>query len=273
MNILYAIFLGVLQGATEFLPISSSGHLALAEYFLGLKEAGLAFDVALHLGTLLAIVVYFRQDFLMMAAAFLPGDKSSVNDEERIRLRRLAFFIVLATIPGVIAGLVLGDASETTLRQPVYVATALGGLGLLLLWAEKRGSHVRDFRSITLSDSLLIGLSQALAIVPGVSRSGITMTTGLFRGLNRQTAARFSFLLSAPIIFGAGVYKFPEMINQGLAVEQAAFYLTGFIASALSGYMFIAFLLRFVRTRTFEVFAYYRFCLAAIVYAVLFFYR
>jgi undecaprenyl-diphosphatase len=268
MDLLHAIFLGILQGATEFLPISSSGHLALAEHYLGFKEAGLAFDVALHLGTLLSILIYFRNDFILMGKALLFID---IGTDDAKSLRKLAFFIVLATIPGVAAGLLFGEASESFLRQPVYVATALGVIGLFLLWGEKSGLHNRDFQSITLKDAVLIGLSQALAIVPGVSRSGITMTTGLFRGLNRQAVARFSFLLSAPIIFGAGVYKIPAMLKDGLADGNFPFYTAGFISAALSGYFFIAFLLKFVRTRTFEIFAYYRFAIAAIVFAILLF--
>lgn len=268
MDLLYAIFLGILQGATEFLPISSSGHLALAEHYLGFRETGLAFDVALHLGTLLSILIYFRNDFILMGKALLF---MKTGTDDAYRLRKLAFFIVLATIPGVCAGLLLGEASESFLRQPVYVATALGVVGLFLLWGEKSGRHARDFQSITLKDAVLIGLSQALAIIPGVSRSGITMTTGLFRGLNRQAVARFSFLLSAPIIFGAGVYKIPEIFKDGLTNGNFPFYAAGFISAALSGYFFIAFLLKFVRTRTFEIFAYYRFAIAAIVFAILLF--
>ncbi len=268
MDLFYAIFLGILQGATEFLPISSSGHLALAEHYLGFKESGLAFDVALHLGTLLSILIYFRKDFIDMGRACLWLEKDLSKAKN---LRNLALFIVLATIPGVLAGLFFGQASESFLRQPVYVATALGVVGLFLLLGEKKGSHARDFKSITIQDAILIGLSQALAIIPGVSRSGITMTTGLFRGLNRQAVARFSFLLSAPIIFGAGVYKIPEILTNGLNNGNFTFYAAGFISAALSGYFFIAFLLKFVRTRTFAIFAYYRFALAAVVFAVLLF--
>lgn len=268
MDLLYAIFLGILQGATEFLPISSSGHLALAEHYLGFKKSGLAFDVALHLGTLLSILIYFRNDFILMGKALLFID-TGMDDAHS--LRKMALFIVLATIPGVAAGLLFGEASASFLRQPVYVATALGVVGLFLLWGEKSGAHTRDFQSITLKDAILIGLSQALAIIPGVSRSGITMTTGLFRGLNRQAVARFSFLLSAPIIFGAGVYKIPEILKDGLTNGNFPFYAAGFISAALSSYFFISFLLKFLRTRTFEIFAYYRFAIAAVVFAILLF--
>ncbi|MBU0483719.1 MAG: undecaprenyl-diphosphatase UppP [Proteobacteria bacterium] len=263
MNIIYSILLGVLQGATEFLPISSSGHLALAEAFLGFEQAGRAFDVALHLGTLFAVVIYFRNDLWLMAKAlvFFKDDK-----DDYPFLRKLAIYIALATVPGVAAGLLLGGASEMIFRQPLLVAIALGSIGLLLLWAEKSGSHIRKFETIGIRDALLIGLAQALAIVPGVSRSGITMTCGLFLGFNRQAAAKFSFLLSIPIILGAGVYESPEIIRSGLAPDQFWCFVAGFFSSAISGYFFITFLLRFVRTRTFEIFAYYRLGLAALVF-------
>ncbi|MBU0481673.1 MAG: undecaprenyl-diphosphatase UppP [Proteobacteria bacterium] len=266
MNLFYAILLGILQGATEFLPISSSGHLALAEHFLGLEEAGLSFDVALHLGTLLAILIYFRKDFLLMAGALLHRG----GTDDGPLYRRLALYICIGTVPGVLAGLFLGHMAEEGLRQPLYVATALGGVGLFLLWAERAGSRVKDMQSLRLSDALIVGLFQALAIVPGVSRSGITMTAGLFIGFSRETAARFSFLLSAPIIFGAGVYKIPEIISKGGESGQFAFYLAGFLASAVSGYLCIAWLLKFIRTRSFDLFAYYRLVLAGIVYLAVF---
>ena len=267
MNILHAIPLGILQGATEFLPISSSGHLALAHAFFGVDEVGLAFDVALHLGTLVAIVGYFRRDFLIMAKSLIFFRDQA--DEVR-ELRRIFAFICLATVPGVVAGLALGDIAEYHLRGPLLVATVLGAVGLLLLWAEKAGGHDRHFSSITLKDALLIGLAQALAIVPGVSRSGITMTAGLFRGLNRQAVARFSFLLSAPIIFGAGVYKIPEILQQGGEDGQTTFFVAGFLSAAVSGYVVIAFLLRYIRSRSFEIFAYYRLALAGLIYGAFF---
>lgn len=267
MNLLYAILLGVLQGATEFLPVSSSGHLVLAEHYLGFREGGLVFDVCLHMGTLAAILVYFRRDFLLMAAALRPGRG---KDEEGALYRRLFFFIALATLPGALAGLLLEKAAETLFRSPALVATTMGSVGLLLLWAERAGRRLRDIRALTLADAILIGLSQALAVVPGVSRSGITMTTGLFRGLDREAAARFSFLLSAPIIFGAGVHSLPKIIRQGGEGGETTLYLAGFLAAAISGYAVIAWLLKFVRTRTFDLFAYYRLALAGLVYLSLF---
>ncbi len=264
MTIFYAIVLGALQGVTEFLPISSSGHLLLAESFLGVKEASLAFDVALHLGTLLAVVISFQEEFLAMARALCRWGEF---DSEAARLRGLALQLAVGTVPAVGAGLFFGDAIESDLRRPMVVAATLAGVGLLLLLGEKTGTRRRGFRTLSLLDAILVGVAQALAIVPGVSRSGITMTAGLFRGLNREAAVRFSFLLSAPVICGAGIYKIPDILRQGLVPGQAAFYVAGFVAAAISGYLVIAFLLRYVRTRTFDAFAYYRFGLAGLVLA------
>ncbi len=262
MNFFYAIFLGFLQGATEFLPISSSGHLALVEFFLGIKEAGLAFDVALHMGTLLGVLIYFRRDFTMMFTALVrPG----VLGEQAGNQRFLALYICLGTIPAVVAGYILKDAAETVFRAPVLIAGSLTAGGLLLLLADKLGKHQRPMKSLGFVDMAAIGLSQALAIVPGVSRSGITMTAGLMRGFNRMSAARFSFLLSAPIILGAGIYNLPAIIRQGSEPGQQGFFLAGFMAAAVSGYLVIAFLLRFVQSHSFAVFAYYRFVLAGLV--------
>ena len=262
MNLLSAIALGVLQGITEFLPISSSGHLALAESFFSIDQGGLAFDVALHMGTLLAVAIYFRRDFLMMFTGLVhPGTLGADAPQQRL----LFLAICLGTVPAVIAGLILKDAVENIFRAPVFVACFLVGFGLLLLLADRLGRHHRSLKTIGLADAVLIGLAQALALMPGVSRSGITMTAGLMLGFNRMSAARFSFLLSAPVILGAGVFNLPEMIRHGSEPGQLAFYLAGFFSSAVSGYLVIAFLLRFVQSHSFAVFAYYRFMLAGLV--------
>ncbi|HIJ78443.1 MAG: undecaprenyl-diphosphatase UppP [Desulfobulbaceae bacterium] len=262
MNFFEAIIFGLIQGATEFLPISSSGHLVLAHALFGTDDVGLAYDVALHLGTLLAILIYFFTDFWQIAKALIGGHQ---DPAENTRLRLLAAAICVGTIPGVIAGLLLGDMAEEYFRNPLMVALSLTGFGLLLLVADKTGKRSRDLKELTMVDAIIIGLSQALAIIPGVSRSGITITSGLFANLNRQAAVRFSFLLSAPIIAGAGVYKIPEIISQGVLTDQAGYYLAGFLSSAVSGYLFIAFLMRFIKARSFAIFSYYRFGLAALV--------
>ena len=270
MNRIEALLLGIIQGATEFLPVSSSGHLALAHYFLGAQESDLAFDVALHLGTLLAILAYFRDDFLQMGKAVLGLHKEQA---ETLRLRKMAFFIAIATIPGALAGLLLGKTAETYFRHPALVATALAVAGLMLLLADRAGKHTRNFEAISLVDALLVGLSQACAIIPGVSRSGSTITCGLAMGLNRQAAVRFSFLLSAPIIFGAGVHEIPDILKNGLADGQSTLYISGFLASAISGYLFISFIMRYIKAKSFAIFAYYRFAVAALVFIALFLQR
>jgi undecaprenyl-diphosphatase len=260
MNSIEAIIFGIIQGATEFLPISSSGHLALAHYFFGIQEGSLAFDVALHMGTLLGIIIYFRTDFMELAEAFFRPKNKDSNSK---RLRGLLLAICIGTVPGVAAGLFLGEFSETHLRHPGTVALALAGAGLFLLWADKAGSRKRGFESISLIDAILIGIAQGFAIIPGVSRSGSTITAALFLGLDRQASVRFSFLLSAPIIFGAGIYKIPEILKQGAFGDNLTVFFTGFLASAISGYLFIAFLMRFIKARSFAIFSYYRFILAA----------
>lgn len=254
--------MGLLQGATEFLPVSSSGHLVLAQILLGVEDAGLAFDVSLHLGTLLAILIYFRNDFLKMFTALISFRHP---DQETRTMQSMAFFICLATLPAVLAVLLFGKAVETTLRSPAVVAATLVIGGLLLLWAERYGRRLRDFNSIGFTDSMIIGVAQAIALIPGISRSGITMTAGLFLGLNRQTAARFSFLLSAPVIFGAGIHEIPKILRQGLAADQMTYFFAGFISAAASGYLVIAVLINYIKTSTFDIFAYYRFALAGVI--------
>ncbi len=200
MTSLQAIFLGIVQGLTEFLPISSSAHLALLEHYLTIPEAGLVFDVLLHVGTLVALIVYFWQDWLDMFKAVLKPERHNRFE------RRLFWYLVVATIPGALAGFLLEKKAETIFRAPMRIAILLGVMGVILYLADRLARHQRRLPGITLTDAILIGLSQALAIMPGVSRSGSTMTMGLFLGFTRETAARFSFLMSTPIIFGAGLY-------------------------------------------------------------------
>lgn len=261
MNLLYAVFLGVLQGITEFLPISSSGHLALAERFFHIEQAGLTFDICLHMGTLIAVLIYFRTDLLQLTLAFLGHDKS----EQAPQRRRICFYICVGCLPAVIAGVLFGDFFETLFRDPISIAFTLSAAGFLLWLSEKKGSKIRTDTDMTIKDAIIIGCAQAFALIPGVSRSGSTMTAGLFLGMTRSSAALFSFLLSAPIIFGAGIYKVPEVLAKGLNQNEIIFYLTGFVSAALSGYLVIAFLMKFVRTNSLAVFAYYRYCLSAVV--------
>lgn len=267
MDILYAVFLGFLQGATEFLPVSSSGHLILAEHFFGVEGGGLTFDVVLHLGSLLAILAYFRRDFLDLTLGLFGVFTPERGPEHR----RMAIYICCATVPAVVVGLALGKAAETTLRSPAIVAFTLSAAGLVLWYAERVGKRAHALKGMSFKNAMIIGFCQSLALIPGVSRSGSTITAGLFLGLKRDAAARFSFLLSAPIILGAGSYKILKLMSgPGLESGQLLFYGVGFVSSALTGYLFIALLMKFVQNHSLAVFAYYRFFLSALVVCALF---
>jgi undecaprenyl-diphosphatase len=264
MHPLMAIFLGFVQGLTEFLPISSSGHLALLEHYLKVEGGGLTFDIILHIGSLLALLIYFRADWLNMAKAVLrPSPYTRLE-------RRLFVCLVAATIPGGLAGVLLQKSAETVFRQPWRIAFLLGSLGLLLILAERLARHTRPLTNLNLGDALLIGLSQALAIMPGVSRSGITMTTGLFLGFTRESAARFSFLLATPIIAGAGLYDLFKLLKHPPNQLSWAAGVLGFFSALVFSYLAIDFLLRFLRRHTFYPFAIYRLIVAAIVLTLTF---
>ncbi len=266
MHPLAALFLGLVQGLTEFLPISSSGHLALLEHYLQIPGADLSFDILLHLGTLGALLVYFRRDWQSMGRALLKP--SPYNRLER----RLAICVIAATIPGGLAGWLFERAAETYFRHPLQIALLLGGVGLLLLLGDRLARHQRPLTNLNLGDALLIGLSQALAVMPGVSRSGITMTCALFLAFRREAAARFSFLLATPIIAGAGLTHIPKWLSTPAASLPLSSALLGFTAALVSSYLAIKFLLRFLERHTFVPFALYRLALAALVIALYFFY-
>jgi undecaprenyl-diphosphatase len=270
LEFLEAILLGVVQGLTEFLPVSSSGHLLLGQYFLGLDQDrfGLPFDVALHLGTLVAVVSFFWRDLLRMAGAFVrslsPGGRNLADPDQR-----LAYLILASTVPAALIGFVLEDFFETTVRSPWVVVFNLVLVGVLFIVGEAVGSKTRGADKLRFSEAVGIGLAQAAALVPGVSRSGATMTLGLFLGLQRQEAARFSFLMSVPIIAGAGSLQLIEVVSQGMAPSQAALFAAGFVSSAVVGYLAIRFFLRYVVHHSLRAFAYYRFGLAAVVVVAL----
>ncbi len=258
MTYLQAIFLGCVQGLTEFLPISSSGHLILMEHFFHIKGGGLTFDVFLHLGTLCAVIGYFWQDWWRFLYASISG-----KDKEA---RRLFFFIILATIPGALAGVVMAHAVETVFRDPFSVAFMLLLMSIPLLVAEWVSSQRYLIKDLSLWKALSIGMAQALAIIPGTSRSGITMATGLFLGLRRDEAAHFSFLLSAPIIAGAGLFKMIGAVKTGMVFSPI--YMVGFLSSLISGVLVIAWLLSFLKQHTFYPFVIYRVGLAGSIYAL-----
>ncbi len=263
MTATHAIALGVLQGLGEFLPISSSGHLIVVPWLLGWPAHSLAFDVALHLGTLLAVVFAFARDWWRLLVSFLRGARRGrpfVEPEGR-----LLGLLALATLPGAVAGLLLDEWAETAFRSPGLVAVALAVMGLVLLVADRgaRGGH--DVLGVTTRHALAIGLAQAFAIVPGVSRSGATISMALLLGYRREEAARFSFLLATPIILGAAALKVPDL----LVAENAWPIILGVAAAGLVGLACIRWLLAYVRVRDYRPFVYYRLALAALTGAVL----
>jgi undecaprenyl-diphosphatase len=270
LEFLQAILLGVVQGLTEFLPVSSSGHLLLGQYFLGLDQDrfGLPFDVALHLGTLVAVVTYFWRDLLRMAGAFVrslsPGGRDLADPDQR-----LAYLILASTIPAALIGFFLEGFFEEAVRSPWVVVFNLVLVGVLFIVAEAVGSKTRRADKLRFVEAVGIGLAQAAALVPGVSRSGATITLGLFLGLRREEAARFSFLMSVPIIAGAGSLQLAEVAAEGMDRSQAAMFVAGFVSSAVVGYLAIRFFLRFVVHHSLRAFSYYRFGLAAVVAVLL----
>ena len=270
MTVWQAIVLGVVQGLTEFLPVSSSAHLLVVPWLLGWESPGLAFDAALHLGTLAAVLVYFWRDLLAMALALprairRPAAILRSHDPVDV-MPRLALLIALGTVPGLIAGLLGAEAIDAVYHprgvapDGVILAIAVASitLALLLLVAERTAQHVRDIDSLTVRDTVIIGLAQTLALIPGVSRSGATITAGLFRGLTRADAARFSFLLGAPIIAAAGAKGLLETLTAGLDAGQLAVFAIGVAASALAGFAAIWGLLRYLQRATTAVFIAYR---------------
>ena len=264
-----AVFLGVVQGLTEFLPVSSSGHLLLGQYFLGLDQNrfGLSFDVALHMGTLVAVVTYFWRDLIRMALAFFRsfGHMDLAHDPDQ----RLAYLVVVASVPAVLIGFFFEGFFATTVRSPWVVVFNFVVVGILFLVAEAVGSHRRQASKLGFGEALGIGLAQAAALVPGVSRSGATITLGLFLGLRREEAARFSFLMSVPIIAGAGGLKLGEVLANGMSAHEWLLFLAGFVTSAAVGYLTIRFLLNYLAHHSLRVFAYYRFAVAAVVAVLL----
>lgn len=259
MDLLAAAVLGIVQGLTEFLPVSSSGHLILARAFFGWDPGrfGLPFDVACHVGTLLAVVVFFLRDVLAMMAA-LPGALAGRRGE----YAQLVRLVIAGTIPVVIVGLFFADALQG-IRSPVVVAVTLaaGGLGLIL--AERLGAHARGEDSIGYGEAVAIGIAQAAALVPGISRSGATLTLALLLGLKRPGAARFVFLLSLPAVLAAAAKEALDLAKVGVEALPVTLFAVGLIVSGIVGYLTIKYFLRYLANHSLAVFAYYRFALAA----------
>jgi undecaprenyl-diphosphatase len=263
MTTLQAMVLGMLQGLGEFLPISSSGHLVVAPWLLGWPDHSLSFDVALHVGTLAAVLYAFYDDWKRLLGAGVRGVVTGrpFADPDS----RLLWLLAVGTVPGALAGLLVEDWAETAFRSPALVAVTMASLGIVLFFADRSAGAAGESRAVTLRDALLIGVAQALALVPGVSRSGATISMGLFLGYRREEAARFSFLLATPITVGAAALKSRYLFEPGHGLEVAA----GMVTAAVFGFASIRFLLAYVRTRDYRPFVYYRLVFAALVAAVL----
>ncbi len=271
MPLVQAIILGIVQGLTEFLPISSTAHLVVIPRLLGWPPHSLAFDIALHVGTLAAVILYFFRDWVQVLA---QGFGLNIGgDPVLARNRKLLWLLVGATIPIGIAGLLFQHQAETSWRDNLYIigGTAIG-VGLILWYAEYAGRKQKDIGHISPVDAVAIGLGQALAVVPGTSRSGITIAVGLLRNLDRQTAARFSFLLLTPAVAAAAAKDFWDLMKQGgIPPDLRTAFIAGIAVSAISGCLAIRFLLNYLRRRSLTVFIFYRLIFGIIVIALAFF--
>lgn len=262
MTVIQAAILGLVQGLTEFIPVSSSGHLILFHQLLGVNEtvqAGFLFDMALNIGTFSALVIYFRRDILKLITAIF---------NKQAKEFKLAWLLVLATIPAAVFGFLLKDTAESTFRSSRLVACSLIVAGLVMLtaeWYAKRVKEKTKLNDVTTKQSVAIGVAQALAIVPGVSRSGATITTGLFAGMDRVAATRFSFLLGIPIMFGAIMDTLLTKSAVGAVGDQTTQFVVGIVAAFVSGVFAIQFLLKFLSKHSLDFFAYYRIVLGVLV--------
>lgn len=260
MTYFESFILGLVQGLGEFLPISSSAHLVVLPWLANFKDPGLSFDVALHLGTLFAVVGYFGSDWYQLGKKsfqFCLLKKSEYKNDFLLLLK-----LALASVPAALAGVFLDDWAETSLRTPWFVALNMIFLGAVLLWIDRKKAGETTVKNISLTVALLIGCSQALALFPGVSRSGITITAALILGLTRVEAARFSFLLSMPIIFGACLFKY-KYVAECFTDAKA---LLGILTAAVFGFLSIKYLLKLVQTRSYSIFCYYRFIFGAVIF-------
>ncbi|MBA2468464.1 MAG: undecaprenyl-diphosphatase UppP [Chloroflexia bacterium] len=284
MEIWQAIVLGIVQGLTEFLPISSSAHLIIFPWLFNWETPGLSFDAALHLGTLVAVLAYFRREIARMIAAIphalanpvglLMGrvDAPAARDLDA----RMGLLIVLATIPGLIVGLLFESRIEeffhtdsTSGRAIGVIATMLIVVGVVMLVAERRGTHDRTAPGMHWKDAAIIGAAQAVALIPGTSRSGATISAGLFRGLTRPDAARFSFLAGMPLVLGAGLKSLLDAIGEGMSGHDAALFVSGAVSAGTVGFLAISGLLRFLQRRSTRIFVVYRIAFGLILLAML----
>ncbi len=270
-TLIQAIVMGIVQGLTEFLPVSSSGHLIVVPFLLGWRDpfiTSLAFSVVLHMGTLVALLAYFWRDWARLVPAGLAAlrDRSFRGDPDR----KLAWLILATMPPAVAAGVLLNDVIEAQVREPLLVALMLV-IGAAILWvADRLGRHADEMERLGFGGAILIGCAQAIALVPGISRSGISISAALALGLTREAAARFSFLMAAPIIAGAGAWEVRKLVTgeAGVAVEFGPL-VAGFAAALVSGIVAIAWLLRYLRSHPMTIFVLYRLVVAAVVVYVL----
>jgi undecaprenyl-diphosphatase len=264
MTPLQAVVLGIIQGLSEFLPISSSAHLTLAPWLFGWEDPGLAFDVALHLGTLIAVLWYFRSEWwTLIKAAFGIITTGRIETPEKRRV----IYLIVATIPGAIGGYLLQSQAASAFRSPQLIASALIAMGIVLWIVDKYAAQARVLGEMRVVDALLIGLSQVIALIPGVSRSGSTITTGRGLRFDRESAAEFSFLMSMPIIAAAVVMEGPKALHQGGITNEL---MAGVVAAAISGWLAISILMRYVSRHSYGIFAFYRVALGIAVLAVIY---
>jgi undecaprenyl-diphosphatase len=269
-TVVQALIMGVVQGLTEFLPVSSSGHLIVVPFLFGWDDAfitSLAFSVMLHIGTLFALLVYFRHDWLRLVPAGLAAvrDRSFTGDPDR----KLAWLLVAATIPAALAGMLLDKVIETSFREVGLVAVTLVVGGGILWFADRRGARSKDVQDVTLPIALGVGVAQAIALIPGISRSGISIAAARLAGLDRAAAARFSFLMATPVTLGAALFEVRRLVagEAGVGVSLGPL-VVGMIAAFISGTLAIGVLLRYLRTSSLDVFVWYRVLLAAVVLVV-----
>jgi undecaprenyl-diphosphatase len=269
MPLLQVIVLAVVQGLTEFLPISSTAHLYLTSWLFGWQLEGLDFDIALHIGTLLAVLLYFARDWVQIIA---QGFGVRMKGDEEIKHNHmLLWLLAIGTVPVGIAGLLFNKQAESTWRNPFVIGGMLIAVGVLMYLAEKAGRRQRDLSSIDLPDAVTIGVAQALAVVPGTSRSGITISAGLFRNMTRESAARFSFLLSTPAIAAAAGKALYDMHTKGgLHGVMNSEFLVGVAVSAITGCLVISWFLHYLRRGGLRPFVYYRIVFGIIVLALAF---
>jgi undecaprenyl-diphosphatase len=271
MSLWEVIVLGIVQGLTEFLPVSSTAHLVLIPALVGWPDPGLSFDIALHVGTLAAVLIYFFRDWIQIIGA---GFGLNWGADPALRSNRsLLWLLIAGTIPAGIAGLLFQKQADSNLRTPIVIGVAMILIGLFMWWADGAGRGHKEIRHVSLPDAMFVGLGQMLAVIPGVSRSGITISCAMLRHMDREAAARFSFLLSTPIIMGAAAKGAWDLFRHegGVPHEMKVAFAVGILVSAITGCLTIAFFLNFLRRRSLNVFVAYRVIFGIIVIALAFF--